>query len=197
MSPLKGGDATPSLCLQKLSERSPAGTQPGPCLIRTLSISIACLEILKCTCLSLTAPFSGEVFWSPWSHLFLSFQPQSVTRKTIHYYGLWLLSIAHSRLLARPEPTKIKRDILGLQRAFPTHSKKKGAGRMENDTFSHAEIMLSVLKGFGFPPPHQRVQKQGDDYRSQICISNYQVPFANGPMCAKSNSPVRLMLLSA
>lgn len=66
---------------------------------------------------------------------------------------------------------------------------------MENDTLSHAEIMLSVLKGFGFPPPHQRVQEQGDDYRSQICISNYQDPFANGPMCAKANSSCEALVI--
>lgn len=66
---------------------------------------------------------------------------------------------------------------------------------MENDTLSHAEITLSVLKGFGFPLPHQRVQEQGDDYRSQICISNYQDPFANGPMCAKSNSSCEALVI--
>lgn len=43
--------------------------------------------------------------------------------------------------------------------------------------------------------PHQRVWEQGDDYRSQICISNYQDPFAKGPMCAKSNSSCEALVI--
>ncbi len=116
-------------------------------------------------------------------------RPPSVgKKKTNHYYRL--LSIARSGLLAMQAPTQIKRDTLGLNRERRRYEPlpKRGRARRKLHALTYAEIMLSVLKGFGFPLPHQRVWEQGDDYRSQICISNYQDPFAKGPMCAKSNS---------
>lgn len=142
-----------------------------------------------------SCPLGGHLLELYLEAIFSERPPSVGKTKTNHYYGL--LSIARSGLLARLALTQIKRDTLGLQwerrRYEPLPNRGRARGKWH--ALTYAEIMLSVVKGFGFPLPHQRVWEQGDDYRSQICISNYQDPFAKGPMCAKSNSSCEALVI--
>lgn len=147
--------------------------------------------------------FNSRPHWGHLLELYLedifSLRPSSVGKKpkTNHYYEL--LSIAHSRLLARPAPTLIKRDTLGLQRECRRYEPlpKRGRARGKWHALTYAEIMLSVLKGFGFPLPHQRsgnkVMTTGVRYVSAITRTHLR----KAPCVPSQIVPVRLLLLSA
>lgn len=57
-------------------------------------------------------PLGGHLLELYLEAIFSEHPPSVGKKKTNHYYGL--SSIAHSGLLARPVPTQIKRDTLGL-----------------------------------------------------------------------------------
>lgn len=146
--------------------------------------------------------FNSRPLWGHLLELYLedifSERPPSVgKKKTNHYCGL--LSIAHSGLLARPAPTQIKRDTLGMQRERRRYEPlpKRGRARGKWHALTYAEIMLSVLKGFGFPLPHQRsgnkVMTTGVRYVSAITRTHLR----KAPCVPSQIVPVRLLLLSA
>lgn len=142
-------------------------------------------------------PLGGHLLELYLEDIFSERPPSVGKKKTNHYCGL--LSIAHSGLLARPAPTQIKRDTLGMQRERRRYEPlpKRGRARGKWHALTYAEIMLSVLKGFGFPLPHQRsgnkVMTTGVRYVSAITRTHLR----KAPCVPSQIVPVRLLLLSA
>lgn len=106
-------------------------------------------------------------------------------RKQIIIAGLLFLDqIAARDLGTAKNPPRLKRTPYGLReerRDTNFNPTRKGLVSKREHTHALRQSMLSVLKSLGFPPPLQRAQGRGDDYRSPIRISNYQDPFAEAP----------------
>lgn len=144
-----------------------------------------------------SCPLGGHLLELYLEAIFSEHPPSVAKKKTNHYYGL--LSIARSGCLARPAPTQIKRDTLGLQGEPRRYEPlpKKGRARGKWHALTYAEIMLSVLKGFGFlcliKGSGNKVMTTGVRYVSAITRTHLR----KAPCVPSQIVPVRLLLLSA